>query len=183
MMVENQWNTDATYSWVLLQLPLIINDSLAPSPPPPKKKRELCLSFPVPLHFYQCVTLLAHRTGWSVKAFLSRYLWGPSRYRKTSLRNEFRYIRWESGTCKKFLTVKLCSRSCRWREEIFHFLLLQYLSLGSWNMTLRRRPIDSCCFILWRKTLRASLGITLPNYKNSVTILSQTDQKKNLWLE
>lgn len=67
MMVENLWNTDATYSWVLPQLPLNINDSLPPSPS--KKKRELCLSFPVPLHFYQCVTLLAHRTGRSVKAF------------------------------------------------------------------------------------------------------------------
>ena len=138
MMVENQWNTDATYSWVLLQLPLIINDSLAPSPPPPpKKKRELCLSFPVPLHFYQCVTLLAHSTGRSA-AFLSRYLWGPSRYRKDipwkTLRNEFRYIRWESGTCKKFLTVKLCLRSCRWREEIFHFLLLQYLSFLEYDI-------------------------------------------------
>ena len=135
MMVENLWNTDATYSWVLLQFPLIINDSLPPSPS--KKKRELCLSFPVPLHFYQCVTLLAHRTGRSVKAFLSRYLWGPSRYRKglrkTSLQNEFRHIRWESGTCKNF-QLSTCVRAAA--VEGMKFFISSYSCIwASWNMT------------------------------------------------
>ena len=66
----------------------------------------------------------------------------------------------------------------------WNFFISSYSCIwASWNMTLRRRPIDSCCFILWRMTLRAFLGTTLPNYKNSVTILSHTDQKKNLWLE
>ena len=89
MMVENQWNTDATYSWVLLQLPLIITDSLVDTAKVSRK--------------HHCAMNFATLGG-------------------------------NLGRAKKFLTVKLCSRSCRWREEIFHFLLLQYLSFLEYDI-------------------------------------------------
>ena len=67
MMVENLWNTDATYSRVSLQLPLIINDSL---PPLPLEKEAWALSsISSTLAFLPVCNTIGPQNRQSIKAF------------------------------------------------------------------------------------------------------------------
>lgn len=125
LMVENLWNTDATYSWVLLQLPLIINDSL---PPLSLEKEAWALSFiSSTLAFLPVCNTIGPQNRQSVKAFCLAIYGVRVDTAKVCRKHHYKMN-------ARILTVNLCSCSCRWRDEIFHFLLFLYLSFLEYDI-------------------------------------------------